>query len=62
MAKAKTVRITDGKTEVREGLYVETREPITGVYVIDVPDADAAILWAERNPVAGFGVVEVRPV
>jgi hypothetical protein len=62
MAKAKTVRITDGKTEVREGLYVQTREPITGVYVIDVPDADAAILWAERNPVAAFGVVEVRPV
>jgi hypothetical protein len=62
MANAKTVRLTDGRTEVKDGLYVATEEPITGVYVLDVPDLDAALSWAERNPAARFGVVEVRPI
>jgi hypothetical protein len=59
---AKTVRITDGKTQVLDGLYADTKEQLSGLYIIDVPDLEAALSWAERNPAAGFGVVEVRPV
>jgi hypothetical protein len=33
-----------------------------GVYIIDVPDMDAALAWAARNPAAQYGVVEVRAV
>jgi hypothetical protein len=62
MANAKTVRVNDGGTEIHDGLYVPTDEPITGVYVLDVPDLDAALSWAGRNPVVKFGVVEVRPI
>jgi hypothetical protein len=62
MAKAKTVRVADGATEITAGLHVPTDEPITGVYVLDVPDLDTALLWAARNPVVRFGVVEVRPI
>jgi hypothetical protein len=61
-ATAKTVRITDGKTQVLDGLQADAQEQLGGLYIIDVPDLDAALSWAERNPAAGFGVVEVRPV
>lgn len=62
MARAKTVHVADGQTEITDGLHVPTDEPITGVYVLDVPDLAAAVTWAERNPAARFGVVEVRPI
>ena len=59
---AKTVRVTNGKTEVRDGLHADTNEPLTGVYVLDVPDLDAALLWAERSPATRMGVIDVRPL
>ncbi len=58
---ARTVRISDGKIEVRGGLNVATNEPLTGLYVINVPDMDAAIMWAGRSPAARMGAVELRP-
>jgi hypothetical protein len=61
-AQAKTVRVGNGEVEVKDGLHVPTDEPITGVYVLDVPDMAAALSWAEKNPAARFGVVEVRPI
>ena len=44
------------------GPYSSAKEQLTGLYIIDVPDLDAAVSWAERNPAATVGVVEVRPV
>jgi hypothetical protein len=62
MENAKTVRVTNGATEIKDGLHVPTDQPITGVYVLDVPNLETALTWAERNPAARFGVVEVRPI
>jgi hypothetical protein len=59
---ATTVRIADGKTQVLDGPYAETKEQLGGYIVIDVPDLDAALSWATRCPGANRGVVEVRPV
>lgn len=59
---ATTVRIRDGKTEVLNGPYAETKEQLGGYYIIDVPDLDAAISWASRCPGAAFGSIEVRPI
>jgi hypothetical protein len=59
---ATTVRVKDGKPEVLNGPYVETKEQLGGYYVIDVPDLDVALKWAGRCPGASHGVVEVRPV
>src|SRR6266404_1881963 len=59
---ATTVRLANGKTQVLDGPYVESKEQIGGYYLIDVPDLDAAISWAARCPGASHGVVEVRPV
>jgi hypothetical protein len=59
---ATTVRTTNGKTQVLNGPYTETKEQLGGYYMIDVPDLDAALAWAARCPGAQHGVVEVRPL
>jgi hypothetical protein len=59
---ATTVRATNGKTQVLNGPYTETKEQFGGYYMIDVPDLDAALAWAARCPGTQHGVVEVRPV
>jgi hypothetical protein len=56
------VRVANGKTQVLDGPYVDSKEQIGGYYVIDVSDLDAALSWAARCPGASHGVVEVRPV
>src|SRR3569832_208733 len=47
---ATTVRMRDGKTEVLNGPFIETREQLAGYYLIDVPDLDVALKWAARCP------------
>jgi hypothetical protein len=59
---ATTVRIADGKPQVLDGPYADSKEQLGGYYLIDVADLDAAISWAGRCPAAGHGVVEVRPL
>ncbi|MDQ1694054.1 MAG: hypothetical protein QOH85_1589 [Acidobacteriaceae bacterium] len=62
IASATTVRINDGKQQVLDGPYADSKEQLGGYYLIEAPDLDAAIAWAARCPGAGHGVVEVRPV
>ncbi|MBC7896914.1 MAG: YciI family protein [Cytophagaceae bacterium] len=59
---ATSVRVIDGKTQVLDGPYAESREQLGGYHLIEVPDLDAAIAWAARCPTALHGTVEVRPV
>ncbi len=59
---ATTVRIANGKTQVLDGPYADSKEQLGGYFIIDVADLDAAISWAARCPAAGHGVVEVRPL
>jgi hypothetical protein len=59
---ATTVRVRDGKTDVLNGPFIETREQLGGYYLIDVPDLDTAVAWAARCPGSSHGAVEVRPV
>jgi hypothetical protein len=62
VATATTVRIVDGKTQVLDGPYADSKEQLGGYFLIDVSDLDAALSWAVRCPGAGHGVIEVRPV
>jgi hypothetical protein len=62
VSAATTVRLEDGKAQVLDGPYVETKEQLGGYYLIEVPDLDAAISWAARCPGAGHGTIEVRPI
>lgn len=59
---ATTVRIANGKSQVLDGPYVDSKEQLGGYFLIDVANLDAAISWASRCPAAGHGVVEVRPI
>ena len=59
---ATTVRIANGKPQVLDGPYADSKEQLGGYFIIDVADLDAAIAWAARCPAAGHGVVEVRPL
>jgi hypothetical protein len=61
-ASAATVRVIDGKTQVLDGPYADSKEQLGGFHIIEVPDFDSAIAWAARSPTALHGVVEVRPV
>ena len=62
IADATSVRVRNGKTEVLNGPYAETREQLGGYYLIDVPDLDAALAWAARCPSSAIGTIEVRPI
>lgn len=62
IATATTVRVADGKTQVLDGPYADTKEQLGGYFLIDVPDLDAALSWAARCPGAGHGTVEVRAI
>jgi hypothetical protein len=59
---ATTVRITNDKPQVLDGPYADSKEQLGGLFLIEVPDLDAAISWAARCPAAGHGIVEVRPL
>jgi len=59
---ATTVRVANGKTQVLDGPYADSKEQLGGFHIIDVPDLDAALSWAARCPTALHGVVEVRPL
>src|SRR5215471_6058988 len=60
--KTTMVSVRDGKRQVHDGPYPETKEFLGGFVIIDVPDLDAALEWAARHPTAAFAAVEVRPV
>ena len=59
---ATTVRVANGKPQVLDGPYADSKEQFGGYFIIDVADLDAAITWAGRCPAASHGVVEVRPI
>jgi hypothetical protein len=62
VATATTVKVVDGKTQVLDGPYADSKEQLGGYFLIDVADLDAALSWAARCPGAGHGTVEVRPI
>lgn len=56
-----TVKLEGDKLHVQDGPFADTKEQIGGTFVIDVPDLDAALAWAEKCPAARWGAVEIRP-
>src|SRR4029077_10762732 len=47
---ATTVRQRDGKPEVLDGPYADTKEQFAGYFFITVPDLDEAIAWSKGCP------------
>ncbi|HYN70533.1 MAG TPA: YciI family protein [Candidatus Eisenbacteria bacterium] len=59
---ATTLRIQDGRTVITDGPFAETKEALTGFYLVDVADIDEALELAARLPGANWGSIEVRPI
>ena len=58
---ATVVRVNDGNTVLTDGPFAESKEQIGGFWVIEAPDLDAALKWAEKGSRACANPVEVRP-
>lgn len=59
---ATTVRVRDGKTLTVDGPFAETKEWMSGYYLIEAENLDGALMAASMIPSAKYGAVEVRPV
>ncbi|MFW6078709.1 MAG: YciI family protein [Gemmatimonadota bacterium] len=61
VANATTLTLENDQPRVQDGPYADTKERLGGIFVLDVPDLDAALAWAEKCPAAHWGTVEIRP-
>jgi hypothetical protein len=59
---ATTVRVRGDDVLLTDGPFIEGREQIGGLALIDCADLDEAIEIAAGHPAAAFGQVEIRPV
>jgi hypothetical protein len=63
LGAAKAVRgKDDGKVLVTDGPYLETKEHIGGLYILECADMDAAVAWARKGAAAMCGQLEVREI
>lgn len=62
VSTATSVQVRDGKRQITDGPFAETREQLGGYFIVDVADLDEALDIAARIPAARKGTVEVRPV
>jgi len=58
---ATVVTARDGSPVTVDGPFVDTKEMIGGLSIIDVDDLDVALRWAERLSAATTCPIEVRP-
>jgi hypothetical protein len=61
VANSTTLTLKNGSLQVQDGPYADTKEQLGGTFVLDVPDLDAALAWAEKCPSAQWGTIEIRP-
>jgi hypothetical protein len=62
---ATTVQVNGGKggeVVTSDGPFAETKEVLTGFYLMECADLDEAVRWAAQIPAAWKDKVEVRPV
>lgn len=59
---AATVRVRNGKLSTTDGPFAETKEQLTGFYLIEARDLNEAIQAAAKIPAARVGSIEVRPI
>ena len=62
IATATTVRVRNGKADVTDGPFAETKEQLGGYYLLDCENLDEAISYAAKIPSVKFGSVEIRPI
>lgn len=59
---ATTVRVRDDQVLLTDGPYLEVKDQIGGIALIEVDDLDQAIEIAAGHPASMIGQVEIRPL
>jgi hypothetical protein len=59
---ATTVRVREGRRQVQDGPFADTKDLLGGYVVIEVASLDDAIAWAAQSPSSLTGSTEVRAV
>ncbi len=59
--KAVTLRMNDGKVQVTDGPYAETKEMLGGILLLEARDMDHAISLMSKHPGVKMGPFEIRP-
>jgi hypothetical protein len=60
--EAMTVRIRNGNLAATDGPFAETKEHLSGYFVVEARDLNDAVRLAAKMPLANVGAVEVRPL
>ncbi|MGE3180757.1 MAG: YciI family protein [Phycisphaerae bacterium] len=58
---AVTLRIRNGKVDVTDGPYAETKEQLGGILLLEGRDMNHAIALMSKHPGVRFGPFEIRP-
>ena len=58
---AVTLRMKDGAVEVTDGPYVETKETLGGILLLEARDLNHAIALMSKHPGVKIGPFEIRP-
>jgi hypothetical protein len=61
-AESSVVRVRDGVPAVTDGPYVEAKEFLAGLYLIDVESKERALELTAQIPDASVNAMEIRPV
>lgn len=59
---AMTVTVRDGKMSTTDGPFMEIKEMLGGIVLIDAADMNEAVRVIAGHPLARIGSIEVRPV
>ena len=62
ISTATSIRVRNGKTEIIDGPFAETKEQLGGYYLLECANIDEALEYAAMIPTAEYGRIEVRPV
>lgn len=61
--RARTIRLQNGRRQVVDGPFAETKEQFGGYHLLECRDVDEALALAEKIPTLPHGgVIEVRAV
>jgi hypothetical protein len=52
----------NGEVLVTDGPYLETKEQVGGLTILEVADLNEALAWARRGAKVGRGIVELREI
>src|ERR1700693_5566638 len=60
-SSATVLRDQNGEIVLTDGPFIESKEQIGGITIVQVPDLDAALFWARKAARATTTAIEVRP-